>query len=612
MTDLYDAAGVAPAAASTSSGRELSLPGWAGGLDSERSERDRLIAQARSSDAARQLQRCFPRWGRAFEHLSWRALVVLAKNEPVDPNDRDAWRTADEHARAVLRRHGITLNPRHLTLAAIQALTDGQARADTDAGLDWTRITAPASRLDEKLRRAHAKLPVDLSDPAVFGDVGAQRRALAARLGLPGGQADDLSRWVLAHPDQFDAAQLRSWRIASPTWLAVAGEQLDAVDRVGRPVALFVMPAARGEGWQLTPVLSLDAIRLFVSLGGRLERDLRSAVLPAAAASELIERINVHTLHAGPKECLDSAGQLAQELTRELGVPIGPGAPKDKRDRWGRLLVTRRSYHGPDGTTTCELELRVVTFPAREYSQRRLGAVRRDDRYGQPSAVMDLGEAVQTAVERGLPLLLSTEAAGHLADTVRVGRMKGRPGALTITTLGRPLRHHATSGRRAGDQRATHAQAQWREGHIGRRRPPAARMSLARPLADDPVLLGRQQHMAALKVVGSGVDAGQVGSGKTVTSARALSHRATTTLSAAGDDRCRGPAARPMARRAHTRRTRPRAAAARAERRGAGHRRARRPIAGNRYARSTPRSATARAWCSCRTGCLTGIPPICR
>ena len=30
MTDLYDAAGVAPAAASTSSGRELSLPGWAG------------------------------------------------------------------------------------------------------------------------------------------------------------------------------------------------------------------------------------------------------------------------------------------------------------------------------------------------------------------------------------------------------------------------------------------------------------------------------------------------------------------------------------------------------------------------------------------------------
>jgi hypothetical protein len=195
----------------------------------------------------------------------------------------------------------------------------------------------------------------------VFGDVGAQRQALATRLGMPPGQADDLSRWVLANPDQFDASELRCWRIASATWLQVAGEELEAVDRVDRPVALFVMPAVRGEGWQLTPVLSLDAIRLFVSLGGRLERGLRSAALPAAAASELIERLNVSALHAGPKECLDSAGQLAQELTRELGLPVGPGVPRDKRDRWGRLLVTRRSYRGRDGTTTAELELRVVT-----------------------------------------------------------------------------------------------------------------------------------------------------------------------------------------------------------------------------------------------------------
>ena len=50
-----------------------------------------------------------------------------------------------------------------------------------------------------------------------------------------------------------------------------------------------------------------------------------------------------------------------------------------------------------------------------------------------------------------------------------------------------------------------------------------------RPLADDPVLLGRQQHMAALKVVGSGVDASQTGTGKTVSTARALSNRASTT-----------------------------------------------------------------------------------
>ena len=247
----------------------------------------------------------------------------------------------------MLRRHGITLNPRHLTLAAIQVLIDGQARADTDAGLDWTRITAPASQLDEKLRRAHAVLPVDLSDPAVFGDVGAQRRALATRLGLPAGQADDLSRWVLAHPDQFEASELRCWRIASPTWLQVAGEQLDAVDRVDRPVALFVMPAVRGEGWQLTPVLSLDAIRLFVSLGGRLERDLRSAVLPAATASELIERSTCTRCTPGRRSASTPPASSRRSSPASSASPIGPGVPKDKRDRWGRLLVTRRSYRGP-------------------------------------------------------------------------------------------------------------------------------------------------------------------------------------------------------------------------------------------------------------------------
>src|SRR5919201_62731 len=81
------------------------------------------------------------------------------------------------------------------------------------------------------------------------------------------------SRWVLAHPDAFDPSDLRCWRIASPTWLALADEQLDPVDRVERPVGMFVVPALAAEGWQLIPVLSLDAIRLIVALGGRLERD---------------------------------------------------------------------------------------------------------------------------------------------------------------------------------------------------------------------------------------------------------------------------------------------------------------------------------------------------
>jgi hypothetical protein len=149
-------------------------------------------------------------------------------------------------------------------------------------------------------------------------------------------QADDLSRWALAHLEQFDAGDLRCWRIGSDTWLALADERLDPVERVNRPVGLFVVPALYAEGWQLMPVLSLDAIRLVIELGGRLDRDLCAAVLPMSAVPALLGRVNVQTLHAGPKECLDSAGQLAlaQELSRELRQPVSPGVPADKRDRW--------------------------------------------------------------------------------------------------------------------------------------------------------------------------------------------------------------------------------------------------------------------------------------
>ena len=251
--------------------------------------------------------------------------------------------------------------------------------------------------------------------------------------------------------------------------------------------------------------------------------------MPADAADELLERVNRNTLHAGPKECLDSATQLSQELARALGKPVPASAPRDKRDRWGRLLVRRESYTGRDGRRRSELALRVVTFPAREFTQRRLGAAPLAERHTQPSAVMDLGEAVQTAVERGLPLLLSTEAAGHLKDTVRVGRMKGRPGMLTVTSADGVS---ATTRRVVAEQAIAELRALKRSGarvtlDAGARQ--VVRMTRARPLADDPVLLGRQKEIAALKVVGSGVDASQVGTGKLVTTGRALANRAAVT-----------------------------------------------------------------------------------
>jgi hypothetical protein len=151
------------------------------------------------------------------------------------------------------------------------------------------------------------------------------------------------------------------------------------------------------------------------ALGGRVEHDLRSAVLALSAAGELLARVNACTLHAGPNENLDSASQLAQALARELGAAVSPGVAREKRDRWGRVLVRRRSRTGADGAAGSELVLRVLTIAGREFARRRFGAAPRDEHAAQPSAVMELGEAVQTAIKRELPLLLSSEAPGSCA-----------------------------------------------------------------------------------------------------------------------------------------------------------------------------------------------------
>src|SRR4051794_31097442 len=127
---------------------------------SEQLERTRLLEQACDTDAALRLQRCCPSAARVLESLSWRALTRLAADKPVDPNDPDSWRSADAHARGVLRRPGVPgLDSMGLSMDAVRALIDGQARADRAAGLDWTRLDVPAARFDAALRRAHARLP---------------------------------------------------------------------------------------------------------------------------------------------------------------------------------------------------------------------------------------------------------------------------------------------------------------------------------------------------------------------------------------------------------------------------------------------------------------------
>jgi hypothetical protein len=196
MTNLTRAAGT-PAA--------FPYPRWqrsASQPDQRTLDREHLEARARDTDAAAQLLRCFPSWTRALEQLTTRALERLAINEPVDPNDPDAWRSRDAHAQAILHRHGKgRISATRLTSAAITALIDGQTAADCDADLDWSAVTAPASALDERLARARARLPVDLDDPAVWAYQLDQRRILAGRLGLDDRRRTNCRGGCLPSPD---------------------------------------------------------------------------------------------------------------------------------------------------------------------------------------------------------------------------------------------------------------------------------------------------------------------------------------------------------------------------------------------------------------------------
>jgi hypothetical protein len=185
MHDPSPAAAVDAPADPTVPGRSLTFQRRWSASSSEQLERTRLIEQARDADAAAQLRRCCPSAARVLASLSWRALTRLAANAPVEPNDPDSWRSPDAHAQIVLRRHGITrLDSTRLTMEAVRALIDGQARADRDAGLDWTQLDAPAAQLEAALRRAHARLPNALDDPAIYAYRNDQRRALAARVGV--------------------------------------------------------------------------------------------------------------------------------------------------------------------------------------------------------------------------------------------------------------------------------------------------------------------------------------------------------------------------------------------------------------------------------------------
>ena len=231
--------------------------------------------------------------------------------------------------------------------------------ADRDARRHARRGAAPRARhTADRPRR-----------PARLGAARDQRRALARRAGLADQHQRRHRRPGAADPDRFDAADLRSWQIASPSWLALADEQLAPVERVERPVGVLVVPAALRDGWQLVPVLSLDAVR--AHRRARRPARARPARRDAAARRDSTPCSSASTstrcTPAGAN-ALDSGRRLGEELTRALERPCTPGAPRDARDRWGRLLVSRATHTGPDGTRRGELHLRVLTFAGRGFT----------------------------------------------------------------------------------------------------------------------------------------------------------------------------------------------------------------------------------------------------
>jgi hypothetical protein len=495
------------AAASTSSGRQITL---------DVGEREQLENAATGTPGVTRLAAAARHSHLRLGTLSRRALRASADGKLIDANDPSTYRSATDHARFILDRHGQQLSADRLAATARDTLIAEQARIDTDAGLDWAE--PDEQTFTAALERANGHgLPITLQDPAVWAFVSDRRAAVAEMLGLGDRVASDLSRWITEHPAEYDADDPACWRIGSPQWLQALTKLAPPVQRVDRPVGVFVAP--RKGKWAGQPVLSVDMMRLVGQLGGTVNWDLTSAHIPAAAGTDLARAVSGATLrylheHDAAKAAAELGGHVS---TPPLIEPI---------DRWGYINVLKSGRF--EKTAKDEITVMAWTDRVRGFPTRRFGA-RVHNSTDVPSEPMALGEIIDAAVQAGVPVVLSSEAAGQLGAKPRVGRMHGRPGLLTVTSA---VAGQIDSTRLPAEQlpaalrtlRDAGCDAVLDAGAVQ-----SLRMTLARPLDDDPILLPPQRKLTAMKVVGSGVDASATGAGKTVTTLRALYHRAQTT-----------------------------------------------------------------------------------
>ena len=413
---------------------------WAAAA-SESLERTRLIEQARRTDAAAQLRRCCPSAARVLEDLSWRALTRLAANEPVDPNDPDSWRSPDAHAQVVLRRHGITGLDSHAADDGRRAGADrrpGARRPRRRPGLDAARRPGGAARRSAAAR-ARAAADRRSTTPRIYAYRDDQRRALAAPARRsPASRPATCRAGLLAPPRRLRPRRpaLLADRLARPGWRSPTSSCRRSSASSGRSGCSSRPPSAATAG-----------------SSRRCSRSTRSGCSPRSAAAS--------SATCAPRRCpLERRRRRCSNAsTRARCTPGRSEQPRLRRRaragahararhaRSARACRARSATAGAACSSAAAATPAVTAArapssrcacspsPAAAFPRRRLGAAPRDEHAAQPSAVMELGEAVQTAIERGLPLLLSSEAAGAARATrVRVGRMKGRPGVLTITT----------------------------------------------------------------------------------------------------------------------------------------------------------------------------------
>jgi len=490
----------------------------------------------------------WPSWPTLFSQLTAKALTQLENGRLPDPCVQGTWKTPSACIEANLRRYGVDqIKGMSLTQSVARAFIDGQSASDSAADLRWGYVSSE-QELKTLNRAACVKLTVDFDDPSTWEQMTDKRAAVGRQLKLDPSVSDQVSRYVVGAPDSFNETEILSWRIGTARWINLArGLGYEAPLWIANPVGVFVTPAesiVKGEvksGWTLNPVLNFEMILLIDELGGEIDRDLTGGSIPTSESEAFVARVNQHVLSFPGARRDEGRKSLRQTLQNELGTYVPDVGATNSRERWGQLLLKhRRGSVNSLQAAYDEIQIKVNTPTVREFPRQRVGSIKRDTlatHFGGGSGIefaqsseMDLGEALSVALDHDLALLLSSEAGATMAGNTSVARMRGRPGMLTITRGGDGISAQVETLNTLQAPGAIRALRQSGEDvTLDAGAFQTYKMSEAKPISDDPILLGRQAEVAALKVVGSGVDASDTACGKTVTTARALMHRADKT-----------------------------------------------------------------------------------